>query len=238
MIDLTHEVPPFDIREGAFLLAESSREFPPGCVFVAIVDPGVGTARKPIAVRARDGSFFVGPDNGLLADAARIRGIAEIREIANPAFTRRGGRSSTFHGRDIFGPAGAHLARGDDFTSIGPEREGLVELPHRAPRAGDGRASGEILHVDRYGNLITNLTEKEARQAGLSKGAPVRATIGGSEFVARFERTYGDVPRGARVLVPGSTGRLELAINEGDLGKAIGARAGDTVTLRIAPVPR
>ena len=109
MVDLTHEVPPFDVREVAFLLAESSRDFPPGCVFVAIVDPGVGTIRKPVAIRARDGSLFVGPDNGLLLDAARIRGIAETREIANPAFMRRGARSSTFHGRDLFGPAGGRI---------------------------------------------------------------------------------------------------------------------------------
>ena len=200
-------------------------------MFVAIVDPGVGTARKPVAIRAGDGSLFLGPDNGLLVDAARIRGIVETREIANPSFMRRGALSSTFHGRDLFGPAGAHLARGDDFPSIGPLRRSLVELPHRAPRAVPGRASGEILHVDRYGNLITNLTEKQAREAGLSQRSRLRATIGKNVFGVPFAGTYGDVPRGERVLVAGSTGRLELAINEGNLGKAIGARAGDTVTI-------
>lgn len=234
VIDLTHEVPPFDIREGAFLLAESSREFPPGTVFVAIVDPGVGTTRKPVAIRVRDGSLFVGPDNGLLVDAARMRGIVETREIASPAFMRHGARSSTFHGRDLFGPAGAHLARGDDFAAVGPVRKAFVELPHHAPRAQRGRASGEVLHVDRYGNLITNLTEKEARAAGLVRGGRVRATVGKTTFDVPYAGTYGDVARGERVLVTGSTGRLELAINEGDLGRAIGARAGEPVSIEAA----
>ena len=208
---------------------------------MAIVDPGVGTARKPIALRTRDGSFFVGPDNGLLPDAARLRGIAEVREIANPAFMRRGARSSTFHGRDLFGPAGAHLARGDDFAAIGPVRVAWIELEHRLPRAARGRAEGEVVHVDRYGNLITNLTESSARAAGLAQGGEVRVTVGGSTFDVPFARTYGDVPSGKRVLVSGSTGRLELAINEGNLGKALGARAGHPVVLEIvkaATTPR
>jgi S-adenosylmethionine hydrolase len=235
VVDLTHESPPFDIREAAFLLAESSREFPPGVVFVGIVDPGVGTRRKPIVIRTRDDSFFVGPDNGMLVEAARLRGIREVREIANRAFMRRGARSTTFHGRDIFGPAGASIAKGMPFEKIGPKLEIWVEIARKAPRASKGRASGEVVHVDTYGNLLTNIEEKEMAGAGFKQGDRLRVRVGAHVFVTPFAGTYGDVPAGTRVVTVGSSGRVEIAINEGSLAEALGAGAGEAVVLEPAP---
>lgn len=234
VVDLTHEAPPFDIREAAFLMAESSREFPPGAVFVGIVDPGVGTSRKPIAIRTRDGSFFVGPDNGMLIEAAAFRGIAEVREIRNPDFMRQGTRSSTFHGRDLFGPAGASLARGMAFEKIGPKRNAWVTLHRRAPAFKKGRADGEVVHADAYGNLLTNLTAREMAGADLRMGARLSVRVGKHAFEAAYRETYGDVPAGRRVVTIGSTGRVEIAINAGDLAQALGAGAGDAVVFEPA----
>jgi S-adenosylmethionine hydrolase len=235
IVDLTHQSPAFDIREAAFLLAESSREFPPGVVFVGIVDPGVGTRRKPIAIRTRDDTFFIGPDNGILIEAARLRGIREVREIANPAFMRRGSRSTTFHGRDLFGPAGASIAKGMPFEEIGPKRQKWVEIAREAPSATKGRAGGEVVHADAYGNLLTNIGEKEMQGAGFMRGERLRVKVGKRSFTAPFAGTYGEVPAGARVVTLGSTGRVEIAINKGNLADTLGAGAGDAVILEPSP---
>jgi S-adenosylmethionine hydrolase len=235
IVDLTHRSPAFDVREAAFLLAESSREFPPGVVFVAIVDPGVGTPRKPIAIRTRDDSFFIGPDNGTLIEAARLRGIGEVREIANAAYMRRGTRSATFHGRDLFGPAGASIAKGMPFEEIGPKLQSWVEIARKVPRASKGRAAGEVVHADAYGNLLTNIREKEMRGAGFTRGERLRVKVGAHAFTAAFVRTYGDVPGGGRLLTVGSTGRVEIAINEGNLADTLGAGAGEAVILEPSP---
>jgi S-adenosylmethionine hydrolase len=234
VIDLTHQAPHFDIREAAFLLAESSREFPPGVVFIGVVDPGVGTSRKPVAIRTKDDSFFVGPDNGMLIEAAALRGIAEVREIRNPDYMRRGARSSTFHGRDIFGPAGASLAKGMSFENIGPKRASWVPIKRRAPSVSKGAAAGEVLHVDAYGNLLTNLTAGEMVGAGLAPGERLLVSVGKNFFEAPYQNTYGEVGPGERVVTIGSTGRVEIAINEGSLAKALGARADANVVLKSA----
>jgi S-adenosylmethionine hydrolase len=231
VVDLTHEVPPFNIREAAFLMAESSREFPAGVVFVGIVDPGVGTARKPIVIRTGDGSFFVGPDNGMLIEAAEIRKIVEVREISNQEYMRRGARSTTFHGRDMFGPVGAFLARGKSFAGVGPRVESWVTLTRKPPDARKGRASGEVVHADAYGNLLTNLTDQEMKTAGFKKGARLMISVGDNRFPAPYAGTYGDVAEGSRVVTVGSTGRVEIAINAGSLAESLGAGAGDPVTL-------
>ncbi|MDP3939459.1 MAG: SAM-dependent chlorinase/fluorinase [Deltaproteobacteria bacterium] len=234
IVDLTHEVVPFDVREAAFLLAESSREFPAGTIFVGIVDPGVGTDRKPIAIRTRDGSYFVGPDNGILIEAAELRGIAEVREIRNRGYQRRGDRSSTFHGRDLFGPAGASLGKGMPFEPIGPRRETWVRIERKAPSGGKGKASGEVLHADSYGNLLTNLTEDHMAGAGLRAGKRLSVHIGGASFDASFVETYASVPSGERLVTVGSTGRIEIAINEGNLAETLGVGAGQIVSLVVA----
>ncbi len=235
IVDLTHRSPAFDAREAAFLLAESSREFPPGVVFVAIVDPGVGTHRKPIAIRTRDDSFFIGPDNGTLIEAARLRGIREVREIANPAYMRRGSRSTTFHARDLFGPAGASIAKGMPFEGIGPKLQTWVEIARKAPSVSKGRAGGEVVHADAYGNLLTNIGENEMREAGFRRGERLHVRVGAHAFTAAFVGTYGDVPAGGRVVTVGSTGRVEIAINGGNLADTLGAGTGDAVILEPSP---
>ncbi len=185
IVDLTHEVPPFDIREAAFLLAESSREFPAGTIFVGIVDPGVGTGR-------------------------------------NPAYQRRGDRSSTFHGRDLFGPAGASLAKGRPFAPIGPRRANWVRIEPKAPSAGKGKASGEVLHADSYGNLLTNLTDEHMAGAGLQAGKRLSLHLGGASYDAPFVETYTSVPSGS---APARSSRwsLQERLNQAR-GGGMGAR--------------
>lgn len=228
---ITHEVPAFDIREGAYLLVHAAEEFPPGTTFVGVVDPGVGTARKAIAAETRNGLFFVGPDNGLLTLVFQRFGVKRIHEIQNPAVIRRGARSSTFHGRDIFGPAAGHLAAGFPLSRIGPRLKNWVALPvEEAVREGS-QVRGEVQHVDHYGNLLTNIPASLVEQLGLQPGDLVAVTIGQETRQIPLVKTYGDVPEGTLLLTLNSLGVVEIALNMGKAAPALGVAAGTAVRL-------
>lgn len=207
VVDLTHGVPPQAVAVGARWLAESWRYFPEGAVFVAVVDPGVGTARRPVAVRA-GGRTFVGPDNGLFA----LLPVDEAREITAPwGLTPR---SATFHGRDVFAPVAARLAAGAAFDEVGPRVEALLPLVEPRPRGG----VGEVLWVDHFGNLVTNLP---GRAAGVVRCAGRDAPVVG---------TYGEAPPGALVALTGSGGWLEVAVVGGSAAHRLGVGAGAVAT--------
>ncbi|HUT36306.1 MAG TPA: S-adenosyl-l-methionine hydroxide adenosyltransferase family protein [Planctomycetota bacterium] len=230
---ITHEIAPFDIWEGAVTLALAAKEFPPGTVFVAVVDPGVGTARKAIALRTEAGRFYVAPDNGLLTFVARREGIVEVRDIS--ALQPLGHRPSrTFHGRDLFGPAGALLAGGMPLGRMGLRlREGeLVMLPVVEPALDGDRLKGSVLRVDHYGNIATNIPADLLARAGLKRGDTLRVSVGDASTEATLAATYGDVPRGSPVCLVSSHGHLELAINMGDLAARLKARPGAPVEVR------
>jgi S-adenosylmethionine hydrolase len=228
---ITHEVPAFDIREGAYLLVHAAAEFPPGTTFVGIVDPGVGTARKPIAAETQNGLLFVAPDNGLLTLVFRRFGVKRVHEIRNPAVLRQGVRSSTFHGRDIFGPAAGHLASGFPLRRVGPQLEKWVTLKVEDAVREGSEVRGEVQHVDHYGNLLTNIPRSLLETLGLQPGDPVAVTLGQETRWIPFVRTYGDVPAGTLLLTINSLDLVEIAVNMGRAVQTTGATAGTAVRL-------
>lgn len=225
IVDLTHGVAPGDLRAGAFALLTGCRCFPKGTVHVAVVDPGVGSARRAIAVRTRD-YWFVGPDNGVLSWALARETVRSVRLIANARLWRRP-VSRTFHGRDVFAPVAAHLARGGSLGNVGPEVEDYVRLPWPAWRAADGVITGEVLVVDCFGNAITNIPE-----AGLPAGMPAGFVWAGRRRLCPVEACYAAVPSGQAVAVFGSSGFLEIAVNGASAAARFGLRPGSRVTLR------
>jgi S-adenosylmethionine hydrolase len=218
LVDITHEVPPQDIRAGAFFLERSYPYFPRGTIHLVIVDPGVGTARKPIAVRS-DGHFFVGPDNGLLSVAARRPRIVHLTRAAY----FRSEVSHTFHGRDIFAPVAAHLAAGAPFESLGARLSRMVQLAHVRPRRVAGGLRATVASVDRFGNLVTSIDLKSWRSVRRPR------LVAGSFRANKLSPSYGAVARGELALVLGGYGRLEIAARDASASKILGLGVGALV---------
>jgi S-adenosylmethionine hydrolase len=227
--DLTHEVAPFAIDEGAWLLETALQVLSEDAVVLAVVDPGVGTARRPIVV-ASGGRHFVGPDNGLLSAAfpeamregrEATGGEPDVRELCAAQF-QRPHVSATFHGRDIFAPAAAHLAAGLDYCHLGPDAPGPVLLPAFCGRPGDfGELHGYVVHVDRYGNLITTVRGEQL--------FPEFAIEVGGHKVDTHVHTFADAPPGQPFCHGDSSGFLAIAINQGDAARELGVARGDAV---------
>jgi len=217
IIDITHQVTPFDIAEGARFLAGSAPYFAQNAVFVVVVDPTVGSKRKAIIAQSRVGQFFVLPDNGLLTLVADRDGIVAAREITNPAWMIGAALSSTFHGRDIFSPAGAHLARGDDWTTAGPPVDvaKLVRLEIHPATIDAAGLHGKVLGVDGpFGNLVLNVPAETFARLGYTLGDAVPVTLGGKDYHFPFVKTFSDVPVAAPLFYIDSRGRLSLGINQ------------------------
>jgi S-adenosylmethionine hydrolase len=218
--DITHEVPAQDIRTGAFFLEQTFRYFPAGTVHVAVVDPGVGTSRKPLAIRS-EGHLFVGPDNGLLSLAARRPRAVTL----TCASYFRAAISPTFHGRDIFAPVAAHLAAGVSFESLGPVQRRIVKLTRARPRRLARGLRGAVMSVDRFGNLITNFDSADW-------SALRRPRLAAGTFVATaLSSSYGAARRGELVLVLGGYGLLEIAARDASAAKILGLGSGALVEL-------
>lgn len=232
VLTISHEIPPFDIVTGAFVLAEAGSEFPPETVLVGIVDPGVGTARAPIVVVTQTGRRLVGPDNGLFdLLIARDGGAAAVYEISNPQLVRAGPGSSTFHGRDLFAPVAGHLSRGIPPERVGPRRDNWVRLTIPQPQRSAGALSGAVLHVDRYGNILSNIPAEWLADVPL--GTDLQVAVAGKQTAARYARTYGDVPESAFVLLRNAAGQLELARNLASAGATLGVSAGQELTVHL-----
>jgi S-adenosylmethionine hydrolase len=228
---ITHEIAPFDVREGAVTLSLAAREFPPGTVFVGVVDPGVGTERGAIVLRTKAGRIYVAPDNGLLTLVAENAGIAEVRDLSGfQPFGRT--PSKTFHGRDLFVPTGALLAGGFPMRRVGPKLDGIKTLAFAKPAFDAGVLEGTVMRIDRYGNVVTNIPAELVRKAGWAKGDTVGIRLGERKAQATFATTYGDVAEGKALCLLDSHGRLELAINRGSMAEHLKARAGQSVELR------
>jgi S-adenosyl-L-methionine hydrolase (adenosine-forming) len=218
IVDLTHQVRPFSILDGARFLYGATPYYPAGTVFVVVVDPGVGSARKAIAAKSKRGQFFVLPDNGLLTLLEQRDGIETVREIKNPDWMIGGKLSSTFHGRDIFSPVGAHLARGDDWTKVGPELpvRDLVRLDLKAARLDDQGLSAEVIATDGpFGNLVTNVDADDFLKLGYQRGEEVPVQLGARKMKMKFVRTFSDVLLNQPLLYIDSRGHLGLAVNQG-----------------------
>jgi S-adenosyl-L-methionine hydrolase (adenosine-forming) len=221
IVDLTHQVKAFSIRDGALYLFGASPYFPSGTVFVAVVDPGVGSSRKAVVAKTRHGQFFVLPDNGLLTLVEDRDGIESIREITNPDWMVGAKISSTFHGRDIFSPVGAHIARGDDWTQVGPAVKQLVRLDLKPARVDDKGLTGEVIALDGpYGNLVTNISDDDFLKLGYECGDRLKVRIAGREIEMPFVRTFSDVPLKQPLLFIDSRGRASFALNQASFATA------------------
>jgi S-adenosyl-L-methionine hydrolase (adenosine-forming) len=217
------------------VLADTLPYFPVG-IHLAVVDPGVGTDRKALAVRGGDGRIYVGPDNGLLLVAAeRLGGVAQAVELTNPE-VRLEPVSRTFHGRDIFSPAAAHLANGRDLGDLGPEvPDGeLVRLDIPRAEVGQSRLRATVLYVDRFGNVQLNATREDLEQAGIVPGTKVEVEAGFDAFFAVAARTFADVRPGDVVLYEDAYENIAIALNGGNAARVFGAQAGRELRIRRA----
>lgn len=215
LVDVSHQVPAGDIETAAFLLAAAAPAFPPGTVHLAVVDPGVGSDRR-ILVVCTPGAWFVAPDNGLLTPVLDDR--VSIRSVErSDLFLATPGQ--TFHGRDRFAPVAAWLLRGGPEAELGPEIADPKRLPSHPPEQAPGRLKGRVVHVDRYGNLITNIP------AGWLPAAPCSAEVGGRAIRRRVSH-YAEIPAGEAALLAGSLGTVELSLNGDDLARRWGIGRG------------
>jgi S-adenosyl-L-methionine hydrolase (adenosine-forming) len=222
IVDLTHQVTPYSILDGARFLAGASPYYPSATVFVTVIDPGVGSTRKAVVVKSKRDQYFVLPDNGLITLVADRDGIAGAREITNPSWMRREAISSTFHGRDIFSPVGAHLAQGEDWTQVGPELEvkNLVRLNIPVAKKEEKGIAGEIIALDDpFGSLISNIEGKDFLSLGYALGDKVSVTLGERQMVLPFAKTFSDVPVSEPLLYIDSRGYVGLAVNQRDFAR-------------------
>lgn len=228
IVDISHDVAAFAIAEGAYLIAQAYRYFPKKTVHVMVVDPGVGSSRRPIVAEAA-GQYFVAPDNGVLGmiyarDKHKVRAITNSRYCLKPV-------SQTFHGRDIFAPVAAHLAGGVNATRLGKRIEDYVRPAFVQPEPRrKGTWTGCILRIDRFGNLITNLLASEFPQLA---GGKFTLAIG-TQRITELVRSYAEAKPGELVIIAGSGGYLEVAINQGSAAGVIGCAAGQLVELTLA----
>jgi S-adenosylmethionine hydrolase len=218
IVDLTHQVTPFSILDGARFLYGATPYFPAGTVFVVVIDPGVGSTRKAMVAKSKRGQYFVLPDNGLMTLVQDRDGIEAAREITNRDWMIGAALSSTFHGRDIFSPVGARLAHGGDWTLVGPELglNQLTRLDLTPSRLDERGLSGEVIATDGpFGNLVTNVSGEDFLKLDYGRGQMVHMTIRKTELDIPFVRTFSDVPLKKPLLYIDSRGHVGLAVNQG-----------------------
>ena len=235
VIDITHGIPPQHVLQGALVLANTLPYMPVG-IHVAVVDPGVGGDRKPLALRGGDGRLYVGPDNGLLLVAAdRLGGVEEAIELVNEEYMLTP-VSRTFHGRDVFSPAAAHLAVGVALEELGPavDPASLIRLEVPAPHIGQTRIRAHALYVDRFGNVQLNLTSADLERVGILPGTKVEVEVRFERYFAVAARTFADVRPGDIVLYEDAYRNIALAINHGNAANMFSARVGEEVRLSAA----
>jgi S-adenosylmethionine hydrolase len=220
IMDITHQVTPFSIEEGARFLSGVTPYYPAGTVFVVVVDPGVGTSRKAVIVKTKKAQYFVLPDNGLISPVVDRDGLDSAREITNPGWMIGDKVSSTFHGRDIFSPTGAHLAAGWDYTLAGPEVTELVRLTPKAATVTDKGIDGQIIGLDDpFGSLISDIQGDDFKKLGYALGDKVTVQLDKKPFTLPYTKTFMDVPVGEPLLYQDSRGRIGLAINQGNFSQ-------------------
>ncbi len=234
VIDITHGIPPRAVFQGAIVLANTIPYMPKG-VHLAVVDPGVGGARRPLALEDAEGRLYVGPDNGLLIPAAESRGgIARAHELANPDYALPS-VSRTFHGRDLFAPAAAYLALGVPLERLGPpvDPDALARLDLPEPEVGASRIRATVLCVDRFGNVQLNLTRAHLEEAGVEPGTRVELELAGERYYATAARTFSDARPGDIILYEDSYRNIAIAINRGDAGEMLHASPGRELRIHL-----
>lgn len=227
LVDISHEIYPQDVMEAAFVLRGAVPFFPPGSIHVVVVDPGVGTARRPVALRKGD-QWFVGPDNGLFALTLNGEPPDEAVVLDRPEYWRTETPSATFHGRDIFAPVGAHLAAGVPLHDLGAPITDLQRLHWALPIVDSQGVRGWVVHVDRFGNGITNIPQSAFEDTWHAR--ELKCLVG-STILRAIHRTYADVAEGEPLLLFGSSGMLEIAVNGGNASDLLSIRKGASVNL-------
>jgi S-adenosylmethionine hydrolase len=234
IIDITHGIPPQQVLQGALVLRNTLGYMPAG-VHLAVVDPGVGSHRRPLALRAGEGRLLVGPDNGLLLPAADVLGgVQEAHELANPEYALDS-VSRTFHGRDLFAPAAAHLALGVPLPELGPpiDPQALVRIDVPAPEVGQNRIRAVVLYVDHFGNIQLNLKRQHLDDAGVQPGVTVELELALERYYATAARTFADARPGDIILYEDSYGNIAIAINGGSAAALFGAGPSQEVRIHL-----
>ena len=225
LVDVTHDIPPFSVMEGALVIRGLSRYFSPGTIHIGVVDPGVGSHRRGIVLCAGK-QFYVGPDNGLFSWLPGQKNSWEIREIQNQEFVSPNPHP-TFHGRDVFAPVAAHLSTSRCFSEVGPVVNDPVTLSIPEARKTDAGIEGQVIHIDRFGNLCCNI---EARMLT----TPVHTVKAGNSAIKGISSFFGQVPKGEPLALINSFGLMEIAVNCGDASRVLGITIGDRVSVRWA----
>jgi len=234
IIDITHGIRPGRVLQGALVLANTLPYMPSG-VHLAVVDPGVGSARRPLALRDEQGRLYVGPDNGLLLPAAeRFGGVAEAHELANPAYALER-VSRTFHGRDLFSPAAAHLTLGVPLAELGPpiDPEELVRVDLPEPEIGAASIRASVLAVDRFGNVALNLTRDQLERASIVPGTRVELVAHEQQYFAVAARTFGDAAPGEILLYEDSYRNVAVAVSRGSAAELLGVDEGSDLLINV-----
>ena len=233
IIDITHGIPPQAVLQGALVLANTIGFMPVG-IHLAIVDPGVGGPRRPLVLRDAEERLYVGPDNGLLLPAAGRAGIVAAHELANPAYALET-ISRTFHGRDLFSPAAAHLARGVPLEELGPplDPDGLVSLDVPEPVLAEGAADATLLYVDSFGNIALNLTRDDVEQIGIVSGTRLELELAGDRYYAVMARTFADARPGDVILYEDSYKNMSVAISRGNAARLLHAVPGQKIRITL-----
>ena len=234
IIDITHGIAPQAVLQGALTLA-NTLPFMPSGVHLAVVDPGVGGARRALALRDAEGRVHVGPDNGLLIPAVeKLGGIAEAHELTNPEYALES-VSRTFHGRDLFAPAAAHLALGVSLAELGPpiDPDALARLDLPQPEIGTTRVRATVLSIDRFGNVQLNLDRSHLEQVGLVPGTRVELQVGAERYYAVTARTFADARPGDIILYEDAYRNATIAINGGSAGAMLGVSGGQDVRIHL-----
>jgi S-adenosylmethionine hydrolase len=234
LLDLTHDVTPFDVEQGSYLLDQSAQDFPSGTIFVAMVDSQVGTDRTPLLVKTGAGKFYLGPDNGIFGRVIDREGFAAAWTLDQRAYFRPGAISDTFHGRDIFGPVAGYLAMGTDPARLGtPLPEKSLDLPPlHEPELAGGLVSVEVLHIDHYGNVILNFPAGSEAAAKFHLGNLVRITVGRESFTGPLVKTDAEGDKGRLILLYGNNGLLEIALNQGSAAAKLKVEPGADILLK------
>ena len=234
VIDVTHGVPPQAILQGAIVLRNTTPYLPVG-VHLAVVDPGVGGERRAVAVRTSDGRTFVGPDNGVLLLAADALGVAAAHELTDKRY-RLADISRTFHARDVFAPAAAHLAAGVGIDQLGPaiDPAELVRIDVPDPGIGKSQVSATVVSVDRFGNVATNMRASHVAGLGLSRGDRIEVRLTFDRYYAIIADTFADAPPGELILYEDSYGLVTLAISNGNAARLTGVGPGDELRIALA----
>lgn len=230
LIDLNHEVGQFDLRAAAYLLEASARYFPAGTIFVAVVDPGVGSSRRPLLIHTQADKFYIGPDNGLFTRVLEGEGLRAAYILTQPAYFREPQVSATFHGRDIFGPVAAYLTLGVSPARLGSSIAEVITLPQTRPRLEDNTIVGEVLHIDHYGNVVTNITADLL--GAFHFGQRLACTVGGTTYPIPFVRTYAEGAPDELIGLINSDNAFELAISRGHASTSVEVQVGDSLGLR------